>query len=66
MNNLFSDYLKYRTHIDEYKEWQQNTKNHKGFDMRMHGGFEQETLDADSLKKKAKILTEPILLFDNY
>ena len=66
MNNLFSDYLKYRTHIDEYKEWQQNTKNHKGFDMRMHGGFEQETLDADSLKKKAKILTEPILLFDYY
>ena len=57
MKGIFSYYTKYFEHIDEYKNWSK--------------GQSQQTAsmnpqDIELLKKKAKAISEPILLLDSY
>ncbi len=60
MKNVFSDYLKYTTHIDEYNSWtKSNTKSKNKTQSSAPDDFEL-------LKQKAKVLTEPILIYDSY
>lgn len=56
MNNIFSYYTKYREHIDEYKQWNDEQKNVPKIQL----------AKSQELKQKAKAIAEPILLLDSY
>ena len=61
MNNIFSYYTKYRDHIDEYKQWNEDAnkipKNHQASNC---------SISQTSLKQKAKAIAEPLILLDSY
>lgn len=56
MNNIFSYYTKYKNHIDEYKQWNEQQKNVSNTLLSQN----------QELKQKAKAIAEPILLLDSY
>ena len=57
MKGIFSYYTKYFEHIDEYKNWsKEQSKTAAGIKLQ----------DIEQLKKKAKAISEPILLLDSY
>ena len=57
MNNFISEAIKYRRQINNYENWQRDKNN---------GNMSKCVFDAELLKKKAQIISEPILLFDKY
>ncbi len=60
MKNIISYYTKYTKHINEYKDWQrENVKKENTLS-------NPSVCDIELLRKKAKTISEPILLFDSY
>ena len=57
MNKNFSYYPKYKSHIEEYKQWSKEQTNAPKCSLEAN---------SDELKKKAKAIAEPILLLDSY
>lgn len=57
MNNVFSFNLKYRKDIPEYNQWKNKNQ---------HPNYLIIKADENKLKQKAKAITEPLLLLDNY
>ena len=64
MNNVFSYYTKYRNHVDEYNGWIKNNKRKVSGSKSANDTL--STPNTELLKKKAKTIAEPILLFDSY
>lgn len=61
MNNIVSYYTKYKQHVDKYNKWEQEEiKQHKDISSVDFAN------NYEAIKQKAKAITEPILLFDNY
>ena len=58
MSKIFSDKLNYRHYQSDYEKWCSENKKNKV--------SQPLSYEADLLRKKAKTLTEPILLFDKY
>ncbi len=59
MNNIFSYYTKYKDYTDEYKLWRQNLN-------KAENKTDVKAFDENNIRKKAKAITDPILVLDNY
>ena len=64
MNNIFSYYTKYRNHVDEYNHWIKNNEHKVSSSKKPRESLSINT--EELLKKKAKAIADPILLFDSY
>lgn len=59
MNNIFSYYTKYTDNTDEYKLWRQNLN-------KAENKTDVKTFNENNIREKAKAITEPLLILDNY
>ena len=61
MKDIFSYYTNYAKHIDEYKKWENDAKS-----LSNRQNAPSALISQNSLKQKAKTISEPLLLLDSY
>lgn len=59
MNNIFSYYTKYTDNTDKYKLWRQNLN-------KAENKTDVKAFNEKNIREKAKAITEPLLILDNY